>query len=91
MEPSEPLYNQLKINSLKNDIILNNCLYVLDKLAKNLSDVFDQFFKPFKELHNHNTSESRQYLLNVPESNTQMFGSNLIKIKLINDWNQMTL
>ena len=26
MEPSEPLYNQLKINSLKNNIILNNCI-----------------------------------------------------------------
>ena len=54
MEPSEPLYNQLKINSLKNNIILNNCLFVFDILANNLPDVYDQFFTPFKELHNHN-------------------------------------
>ena len=45
MEPSEPLYNQLKINNLKNNITLNNCLFVFDKLANNLPDVFDQFFK----------------------------------------------
>ena len=55
MEPSEPLYNQLKINSLKNNIILNNCLFVFDNLTNNLPDVFDQFFKPFEELHNHNS------------------------------------
>ena len=52
-EPSEPLYNQMKINSL--NIILNNCRFVFDKLAKNLPDGFDQFFKPFMEMHNHNS------------------------------------
>ena len=26
----------------------------------------------------------------MPKTNTQMFGSNLIKIKSINDWNKMT-
>ena len=72
MEPSEPLYNQLKINSLKNNVILNNCLFVFDNLTNNLPDVFDQFFKPFKELHNHNTRGSQQYLLNIPKTNTSI-------------------
>ena len=76
MEPIEPLYNQLEINSLKSNIILNNCLFVFDSLSNNLSDVFDQFLKPFKELHNHNTRGSQKYLLNIPKTNTQMFGSN---------------
>ena len=89
MEPSELLYNQLKINSLKNSIILNNCLFVFDNLTNNLPDVFDQFFKPFKELHNHNTRRSQQYLLNIPKTNSQIFGSNSIKTKSINDWNKM--
>ena len=74
MEPSEPLYNQLKIYSLKNSIILNNSLFVFDNLTNNLPRVFDQFFKPFKELHNHNTRGSQQYLLNIPKTNTQRFG-----------------
>ena len=30
MEPSEPLYNQLKIDSLKNNIILTNNQFVFD-------------------------------------------------------------
>ena len=73
MEPSEPLYNQLKINGLKNNIVLNNCLFVFDNLTNNLPDVFEQFFKSFKELHKHNTSGSQQYLLHIPKTNTQMF------------------
>ena len=41
METSEPLYQKLKINKLKNQIILNNCLFIFDKLTDNLPDVFD--------------------------------------------------
>ena len=63
IEPSEPLYQNLKINKLKNNIILKNCLFVFDKLTNNLPDVFDQFFHPFKEQHNCNTRGSQQYYL----------------------------
>ena len=59
IEPSEPLYQKLKINKLKNNIILNSCLFVFDKLTNNLPDVFDQFFQSFKEEHNHNTRGSQ--------------------------------
>ena len=63
MEPSEPLYQKLKINKLKNNIILSNCLFVFDKLTNNLPDVLDQFFQSFKEQHNHITRGSQQYYL----------------------------
>ena len=89
MEPSEFPYSQRKISNLENNIILNNCLCVFDKIANNLSDVFDQFFKTFKVLHNCNTRGSQQYLLNVPKTNTEIFASNSIKIKLIDNWNKV--
>ena len=89
MEQSEPLYQKLKINKSKNNIILSNCLLVFDKLTNNLRDVFDQFFQPLKEQHNYNTMGSQQYLLNIPKANTQMFGSNSIKIRSIKDWNEI--
>ena len=89
MEPSEPLYQKLKINKLKNNIILSNCLFVFDKLTNNLRDVLDQFFQPFKEQDNHNNRGSQQYLLNIPKTNTQMFSFNSIKIKSIKDWNEI--
>ena len=88
MEPSEPLYQKLKINKLKNNI-LNNCLFIFDKLTNNLPDVFDQFFQSLKEQHNHYTRGSQQYLLNIPKTNTQMFVSNSIKIKSTKDWNKI--
>ena len=88
MEPSEPLYQKIKINKLKNNI-LNNCLFVFDKSTNNLPDVFDQFFQPLKKQHILNTKGSQQYLLNIPKTNTQMFGSNSIKIKSIKDWNEI--
>ena len=53
MKPSEPLYQKLKINKLKNNIILNNCLFIFDKLTNNLPDIFDQFFQPLEEQRNH--------------------------------------
>ena len=89
MEPSEPLYQKLKINKLKNNIILNNCLFIFDKLTNNLPHVFDQFFQSLKEQHNHYTRGSQQYLLNIPKTNTQMFVSNSIKIKSTKDWNKI--
>ena len=91
MESSKSLYQKLRINKLKNNITLNNCLFVFDKLTNNLPDVFDQFFQPLKEQHNHNTRGSQQYLLNIPNTNTQMFGPSLIKIKSIKDWNEIIL
>ena len=60
MELAEPLYQKPKINQFKNNI-LNNCLFVFDKLTNHLLDVFDQFFQSLKEQHNHNTRGSHQY------------------------------
>ena len=89
MELSQPLYQKLKINKLKNNIILSNCLFIFDKLTNNLPNVFDQFFKPIKEQHNHYTRGSQQYLFNMPKTNTQMFEFNSIKIKSTKDWNEI--
>ena len=89
MEPSEPLYQKLKINKLKNNIILNICLFVFDKLPNNFPGVFYQLFQPLKEQHYHYTRGSQQYLLDIPKTNTQIFGSNSRKIKSIKDWNEI--
>ena len=48
MESSEHLYQKLKTNKLKNNIILNNSLFVFDKLTNNFADVFEQFVHSLK-------------------------------------------
>lgn len=80
MESSEPLHNQLKINSLKNNIILSNCLFQM--FLNSFSNLLrNQLPKYQRQVGFH------QHILNVPKLNTQMFGSNSLKIKSINDWN----
>ena len=89
MESSEPFYQKVKINNLKNNIILSSCLFVVDTLTNNLPDVFDQFFQPLKEHHNHYTRGSQQYLLNIPKINIQTLCSNSIKVKSRKNWNEI--
>ena len=48
MESSEHLYQKLKTNKLKNNLILNDFLFVFYKLTNNLPDVFEQFVQPLK-------------------------------------------
>ena len=47
MEPSEPLYQKLKINKLKNNI-LNNCLFVFDKVTNIFQMYLISSFSPLK-------------------------------------------
>ena len=54
--------------------MLSKCLFVIDKLTNNLPDIFDQPLQPLKEQHNLK-----------PRANTQMVGSNSIKIRSIKD------
>ena len=89
MEPSEPLYQNVKKNKLKNKTILSNCLFVFDKLTKKLPDAFDQFIQSFKQQNNLNNRASQQYLRNTTKTDKQIFASNSIKIKSINDWNEI--
>ena len=89
LEPSEPLYQNVKKNKLKNKTILSNCLFVFDKLTKKLPDAFDQFIQSFKQQNNLNNRASQQYLRNTTKTDKQIFASNSIKIKSINDWNEI--
>ena len=89
MEPSEPLYQKLKIHKLK-----NKQLFIFDKLTNNLPDVFDPFFLPLKEQNNHNSWRSpgghnNIYLIFQKQIHKCWFGSNSIKTKSTKDWNEI--
>ena len=87
----------MKINSLKNNVILNNCLFVFDKLANNLfvwSTIF-LFLTSFPNfLRNCITTipgahNSIYLIMFLKLANAHMFGSNSIKIKLTHNWNKV--
>ena len=80
IEPSDPLYANLKILKLQNIITLSNCLFIYDHLCDNLQNAFSNYFKLLKDQHRHNTRGSNQFTLNVPRVNTGTYGSNSVKI-----------
>ena len=60
-------------------------MFVFDHLNSSLPAIFDDFCKPFKEQHSHNTRGARKYVLNIPKMKTSFYGSRSIK-----DWNNIT-
>ena len=88
-EPFKPLYQDSKILNLDNVLFLNNCLLVYDFINKKLPDIFDSKFKLLRNQHAHNTRGSKQYLLDLPNSNTTFYGSNSILSKCVKNWNNV--
>ena len=70
-------------------IVITTDLIFLSNITKNLPEAFDQFIQSFKQQNNRNNRGSQQYLRNTPKTDKQIFGSNSIKIKSINDWNEI--
>ena len=65
-------------------------MLVFDHLNSSLPAIFDDLFIPFKEQHSHNTRGARRYVLNIPKMKTSFYGSRLIQVKSVKDWNNIT-
>ena len=83
---AEKLYKKLKIDKVRNIIIIANCWFAYDQLQKNLPESFSDFFTLNTQLHHHNTRGNK---LIVPNINTTRYGSNSITLKAIKQWNEM--
>ena len=64
-------------------------MLVFDHLNSSLPAIFDDLFIPFKEQHSHNTRGARRYVLNIPKMKTSFYGSRLIQVKSVKDWNNI--
>ena len=76
------LYTKAKILNLTNIITLHNCILVFDH-----SPAFDDLFKPLK--NNIVTRGGRRYVLNIPKMKTSFYGSMLVQVKSVKDWNDI--
>ena len=85
-----PLYHNLKILKLKDQIVLQNCLFVYDALKKASPICFHNYFKPTREVHAANTKSADLGCLFVSHSGTVKYGINSITNKCISNWNEMT-
>ena len=64
-------------------------MHVFDHLKSSLRAIFDDLFKPFKEQHSHNTRGAKRYVLNILEMKTSFYGSRLVQVKSMKDWNNI--
>ena len=80
-----PLFTEIKMLNLTNVTNLNNCILVFDHLNSSLPAIFDDFFKPFKEQHSHNTRGERRYVLNIEKMKIFFYGSRSVQVKSVKD------
>ena len=74
-----PLFTEIKM------LNLTNCILVFDHLNSSLPAIFDDFFKPFKEQHSHNTRGERRYVLNIEKMKIFFYGSRSVQVKSVKD------
>ena len=88
---SEPLFKQMDILKFKDNIVLQNCLFVYDYLKGNLPSSFDFTFNRVEESHSINTRRAVAGLLSIPKFNSTSYGLKSIYKHCINSWNMLTL
>ena len=86
--PTEAKKTELNILSLKEQIILQNILFIKSYLNKPSSNSFSTFLTRSNTIHNHTTRSNDTYQLNKPAFKTEEFGRNSIINRSINDWNR---
>ena len=86
LEHSSSFYKNSKILKLIDIIKLDNIIFVFDQINNNLSNAFENYFQLKRQQHNHFTKGK---ILNVPQVNTSLYGSNSITPSAIRDWNAL--
>ena len=87
---SEPLFKQLNILKFKDNIVLQNCMFVYDYLKGNLPNSFDDAFNRVDECHSIGTRSAEKGLLLIPRYNGTWYGLKSIYKNCINSWNLLT-
>ena len=87
---SNPLYANLKIIKLSDQITMQNCLFVHDALKKVSPVCFHDYFKQTHTIHSIITKNSSLGCLYVTKSNSVRYGLNSITRTCISNWNGLT-
>jgi hypothetical protein len=87
---SNPLYANLRILKLTDQIVLQNCLFVHDALNKVSPLCFHIYFSQVKDIHSISTKSAVLGCLYVTTRGTIKYGLNSITNKCISNWNEIT-
>ena len=84
---TDPLFKDLKILKLQDNVKIQNCLFVYDFLNNNLPDCFQNYFSPLSDLQDIKTKACELGCLFIPHVRTTKFGLKSITRKYIDSWN----
>ena len=85
-----PLFHNLNIIKLSDQITIQNCLFVHDTLKKLSPVCFHDYFLPTQDIHPFSTKSSSLGCLYVTKCNTIKYGLNSITRLCISQWNSFT-
>ena len=87
---SNPIYRDLNILKLRDQIAIQNCLFVHDSLNNNSPSCFSDYFNLTRQIHPLHTRNASLGCLYPKDSNTTRFGLYSITNKCISIWNALS-
>ena len=85
-----PLYRDLNLLKLRDQIAIQNCLFVHDSLSKNSPSCFSEYFNMTRQIHPLTTRNATLGCLYPIKSNTTRYGLYSITTKCISIWNALS-
>ena len=81
------IYKDLKLLKLRDQVTLNNLLFVHDYFNNKLPESFSGYFTLARDMYAYETRNASSEHIFVPESDSVLYGRNSIKLKSILLWN----
>ena len=88
-EPTNPLFQNLKIIKFEDMLAYDNCIFVHDQLNEDLPKSFNKFFMTAQAQQNYNARGSRNNTIIKSITNSVIYGLNSVKHRAASDWNAM--
>ena len=85
-----PIYRELNILKLRDQIAIQNCLFVHDSLSNNSLSCFSEYFNQTRQVHPLYTRNASLGCLYPNDSNTTRYGLYSITTKCISIWNALS-
>ena len=86
---SNPLYSNLSILKLRDQIVIQNCLFVHDSLNNESPACFSEYFQRTRQIHTNNTRNADLGCLFPSHSGTIRYGLYSITNRCISNWNAL--
>ena len=89
LEPTKPMYRELKILKKRDLLTLNNCQFVQAHMIGKLPQNLNEQFKEMRNQHNYNTRESKERMMFKITRKTTSYGLDSIHHRAANDSNDL--